>query len=46
MNNYFKPTLKNLSQGDRLQYVRKHRHLSKDDVSDYFDLGGESVKKM
>lgn len=41
MNNYFKPTLKNLSQGARLEYVRKLRYMSKDDVADYFDLGGE-----
>lgn len=41
MNNYFKPTLKNLSQGAILEYVRKLRNMSKDDVADYFDLGGE-----
>ena len=28
MNNYFKPTLKNLSQGARLEYVRKLRYNS------------------
>ena len=38
MNNYFKPTLKNLSQGARLEYVRKLRYMSKDNVADYFDF--------
>ena len=38
MNNCFKPKLKNLSQGARLEYVRKLRYMSKDDVADYFDL--------
>ena len=45
MNNYFKPTFKNLSQGARLEYVRKLRYMSKDDVADYFDLGGEMKRK-
>ena len=45
MNNYFKPTLKNLSRGDRLEYVRKLRYMSKDDVADYFNLGGERKKR-
>ena len=45
MNNYFKPTLKNLSQGARLEYVRKLRYMSKDDVADYFDLGGERKER-
>lgn len=46
MNNYFKSTLKNLSQGARLEYVRKHRYMSKDDVADYFDLGGKEQHKI
>lgn len=46
MNNYFKPTLKNLSQGARLEYVRKLRYMSKDDVADYFELGGERKEKL
>lgn len=45
MNNYFKPTLKNLSQGARLEYVRKLRYIFKDDVADYFDLGGERKER-
>ena len=45
MNNYFKPTLKNLSQGARLEYVRKLRYMSKDDVADYFELGGERKER-
>ena len=45
MNNYFKPILKNLSQGARLEYVRKLRYMSKDDVADYFDLGGERKER-
>lgn len=45
MNNCFKPTLKNLSQGARLEYVRKLRYMSKDDVADYFDLGGERKER-
>ena len=45
MNNCFKPKLKNLSQGARLEYVRKLRYMSKDDVADYFDLGGERKER-
>ena len=45
MNNYFKPTLKNLSQGARLEYVRKLRYMSKDAVADYFELGGERKER-
>ena len=45
MNNWFKPTLKNLSQGARLEYVRKLRYMSKDDVADYFELGGERKER-
>ena len=45
MNNYFKPTFKNLSQGARFEYVRKLRYMSKDDVADYFDLGGERKER-
>ena len=45
MNNCFKPTLKNLSQGARLEYVRKLRYMSKDDVADYFELGGERKER-
>lgn len=45
MNNHFKPTLKNLSQGARLEYVRKLRYMSKDDVADYFELGSERKER-
>ena len=45
MNNYFKPTLKNLSQGARLEYAIKLRYMSKDDVADYFELGGERKER-
>ena len=42
---YAKPTLKNLSQGARLEYVRKPRYMSKHDVTNYFDLGGERKER-
>lgn len=45
MNNYFKPILKNLSQGARFEYVRKLRYMSKDDVAYYFNLGGERKER-
>ena len=38
---FLKPFLKNLSQGARLEYVREFRHMSKDEVADYFGFGGE-----
>ena len=42
---YAKPTLKNLSQGARLKYIRKHRHMSADDVAEYFGFGGKEPHK-
>lgn len=30
---YIKPTLKNLSQGARLEYIRRLRHMDQDDVA-------------
>ena len=42
---YIKPTLKNLSQGARLEYVRKYRHMSLDDAAEYFGLGGKDPHK-
>ena len=43
---YFrKPTLKNLSQGARLEYVRRLRHMDADDVAEYFGFGGEDPHK-
>ena len=42
MNNYFfKPELENLSQGARLKFVRKLRYMSKSNVAEYLQLGGE-----
>ena len=43
---YFKkPTLNNLSQGARLEYVRRIRHMDMDDVADYFGFGGNDPHK-
>ena len=42
---YVKPTLKNLSQGARLKYIRKLRHMSLDDVAEYFGFGGKEPHK-
>lgn len=42
---YLKQYLKNLSQGARFEYVREFRHMSKDEVTDYFGFGGESKTK-
>ena len=40
-----RPELKNLSQGARLKYIRDLRYLSKNDVADYFELGGERKER-
>lgn len=42
---YIKPTLKNLSQGARLEYIRRLRHMSEDDVAEYFGFGGKDPHK-
>lgn len=43
---YFKkPILKNLSQGARLEYVRRLRHMNQDDVVEYFGFGGTDPHK-
>lgn len=43
---YFrKPILKNLSQGARLEYVRRLRHMNADDVAEYFGFGGKDPHK-
>lgn len=42
---YIKPTLKNLSQGARLEYIRRLRHMSEDDVAEYFGFGGKEPHK-
>lgn len=42
MNNYFfKPELENLSQGAKLKFVRELRYMSKSNVAEYLQLGGE-----
>ena len=38
---YAKPTLKNISQGSRIKYVRKYRHLSTNDVLEHFAFGSK-----
>lgn len=45
MKYFFKPTLKNLSQGARLEYVRELRYMSKEVVAEYFDLGGDRPER-
>ena len=42
---YAKPTLKNLSQGARFEYVRKYRHMTKEDVAAYFGFGDKGPNK-
>lgn len=42
MSNYFfKPKLENLSQGARLKFVRELRYMSKPNVAEFLELGGE-----
>ena len=40
-NCFFKPELENLSQGARLKFVRELRYMSKSNVADFLQLGGE-----
>lgn len=42
---YAKPTLKNLSQGERLKYIRRYRYMTADDVAAYFGFGGKEPNK-
>ena len=42
---YAKPALKNLSQGERLKYIRRYRHMTADDVAEYFGFGGKDPHK-
>ena len=43
---YFKkPILKNLSQGARLEYVIRLRHMNQDNVVEYFGFGGTDPHK-
>ena len=42
MSNYFfKPELENLSQGARLKFVRELRYMSKSNVAEFLQLGGD-----
>ena len=42
MSNYFfKPELENLSQGARLKFVRELIYMSKPNVAEFLELGGE-----
>lgn len=42
---YVKPTLKNLSQGAKLEYIRRLRHMNEDDVAEYFGFGSKNPHK-
>lgn len=37
---YAKPNLKNLSQGARLEYIRRFRHMDQDNISNKLGLTG------
>ena len=42
---YSKPSLKNLSQGERISYIRQLRMMSQDEVSDRLGLTGECKRR-
>ena len=42
-NYFFKPELENLSQGARLKFVRELRYMSKPNVAESLELGGEKT---
>ena len=42
---YSKPSLKNLSQGERISYIRQLRMMSQDEVSDKLGLTGECKRR-
>lgn len=42
---YSKPSLKNLSQGERISYIRQLRMMSQDEVSDKLGLKGECKRR-
>ena len=42
---YSKPSLKNLSQGERISYIRQIRMMSQDEVSDKLGLTGECKRR-
>lgn len=42
MSNYFfRPELRDLTKGARLEYIRKFRYLDEKNVAEYFGLGGK-----
>ncbi len=42
MSNYFfRPVLRDLTKGARLEYIRKFRYLDEKNVAEYFRLGGK-----
>ena len=42
MSNYFfRPVLRDLTKGARLEYIRKFRYLDEKNVAEYFGLGGK-----
>lgn len=42
---YSKPKLNNLSQGERIAFIRQFRKLTQDDVSDMLHLTGECKRR-
>ena len=42
---YLKPQLKNLSQGERIAFVRQFRRMTQDEVSDKLGLDGENKRR-
>ena len=42
---YSKPSLENLSQGERISYIRQLRMMSQDEVSDKLGLKGECKRR-
>ena len=43
---YLKPQLENLSQGERIAFVRQFRRMNQDEVSDKLGLDGENHSKI
>lgn len=41
----FKPSLRNLSQGERIAFIRQIRRMTQDEVSDKLGLTGESKRR-
>ena len=42
---YLKPQLENLSQGERIAFVRQFRRMTQDEVSDKLGLDGENKRR-